>query len=108
LNNTRITVRFDGKLLRNLDRLRRELGQSRSEIARDAIRLHLAGLAGFRAQVFRRLDQLAAARGLETALHRDVRVADKQIAAGKSVSHASVARKLRARLIGERRWGASS
>ena len=48
LNTTRIAVRLDGKLLRELDRLCREMGRSRSEIVRDAVRRHLAGLAGFR------------------------------------------------------------
>ena len=34
----------------------------------------------------------------ELALLRDVRIAEKQLAAGKGLSHASVAKKLRARL----------
>jgi metal-responsive CopG/Arc/MetJ family transcriptional regulator len=37
-----VTIRLDAKLLRELNRLSRQLGRSRSELVRDALRRQLA------------------------------------------------------------------
>ncbi len=59
-----VTIRLDAKLQRELDRLSKRLGQSRSELVRDALRRQLA-LAGFE-DARRALLPLAEAQGLLT------------------------------------------
>ena len=57
-----ITVRLDAKIQRELDRLSRQLGRSRSDIVRDAVRRQVA-LLRFE-QSRRALLPLAEARGI--------------------------------------------
>ena len=59
-----VTIRLDPDLQRQLDRLSRELGQSRSEVIRDALRRQLTLLRFEGAR--RRLMPLAEARGYLT------------------------------------------
>jgi predicted transcriptional regulator len=59
-----ITIRLDTKLQRDLDRLSRELGRSRSDLVRDAVRRQVA-LLRF-GQVRRTLLPLAEAQGILT------------------------------------------
>ena len=59
-----VTVRFDTKIQRELDRLSRQLGRSRSDIVRDAVRRHVALLRFERSR--RALLPLAEARGILT------------------------------------------
>ena len=64
MKETPLTVRLDRKLQRELLRLSRQLGKSRSEIVRDAIRRQLA-LLRFE-QTRRTLLPLAEAQGILT------------------------------------------
>ena len=64
MKETPLTVRLDRKLQRELMRLSRQLGRSRSEIVRDAIRRQLA-LLRFE-QTRRTLLPLAEAQGILT------------------------------------------
>jgi predicted transcriptional regulator len=59
-----VTIRLDAKLQRDLDRLSRQLGRSRSDLVRDAVRRQL-GLLRFE-QARRSLLPLAEARGVLT------------------------------------------
>jgi predicted transcriptional regulator len=59
-----VTVRLDTKIQRELDRLSRQLGRSRSDIVRDAVRRHVALLRFERSR--RALLPLAEARGILT------------------------------------------
>jgi predicted transcriptional regulator len=59
-----ITVRLDTKIQRELDRLSRQLGRSRSDIVRDAVRRQVALLRFERSR--RALLPLAEARGILT------------------------------------------
>ncbi|MEO6068873.1 MAG: ribbon-helix-helix domain-containing protein [Gemmatimonadales bacterium] len=59
-----VTIRLDKELQRQLDRLSRELGQTRSEVVRDALRRQLA-LLQFEG-VRRRMMPFAEARGYLT------------------------------------------
>lgn len=59
-----VTIRLDAKLARELSRLSRRLGRSRSDLVRDALRRQLA-LARFE-QARRDLLPLAEARGFLT------------------------------------------
>jgi predicted transcriptional regulator len=59
-----VTIRLDAKLQRELSRLSRQLGRSRSELVRDALRRQLA-LVQFE-QARRNLLPLAEARGFLT------------------------------------------
>ncbi len=59
-----VTIRLDPALQRQLDRLSRELGRSRSELVRDALRRQLSLLRFEGAR--RRLMPLAEARGYLT------------------------------------------
>ena len=59
-----VTVRLDTKIQRELDRLSRQLGRSRSDIVRDAVRRQVA-LLRFE-QSRRALLPLAEARGILT------------------------------------------
>jgi len=59
-----VTVRFDTKIQRELDRLSRQLGRSRSDIVRDAVRRQVALLRFERSR--RALLPLAEARGILT------------------------------------------
>lgn len=59
-----VTIRLDPKLQRDLDRLSRQLGRSRSDLVRDALRRQLA-LLRFE-QSRRALLPLAEARGVLT------------------------------------------
>ncbi len=59
-----VTIRLDPDLQRQLDRLSRELGQTRSEVIRDALRRQLSLLRFEGAR--RRLMPLAEARGYLT------------------------------------------
>ena len=59
-----VTIRLDPDLQRQLDRLSRELGQTRSEVIRDALRRQLSLLRFESAR--RRLMPLAEARGYLT------------------------------------------
>ncbi|MBM4435713.1 MAG: ribbon-helix-helix protein, CopG family [Actinobacteria bacterium] len=67
-----ITVRLDGALQRELNRLSRQLGRTRSEIVRDALRRQLALLRFEQART--RLMPFAEARGYLTDedIFRDV------------------------------------
>ena len=42
MKNASVTIRLDPKLQRDLDRLSRQLGRSRSDLVRDAVRRQLA------------------------------------------------------------------
>ena len=42
MKNASVTIRLDAKLQRDLDRLSRQLGRSRSDLVRDAVRRQLA------------------------------------------------------------------
>lgn len=64
MKTSSVTIRLDSKLQRELDRLSRRLGRSRSDIVRDALRRQLA-LARFD-QARRGLLPLAEARGILT------------------------------------------
>lgn len=59
-----VTIRLDAKLQRDLDKLSRELGRSRSELVRDAVRRQVA-LLRFE-QIRRTLLPLAEAQGILT------------------------------------------
>lgn len=59
-----VTVRLDAKIQRELDRLSRQLGRSRSDIVRDAVRRQVALLRFERSR--RALLPLAEARGVLT------------------------------------------
>lgn len=59
-----VTIRLDAKLQRDLDRLSRQLGRSRSDLVRDAVRRQIA-LLRFD-QIRRTLLPLAEARGILT------------------------------------------
>lgn len=59
-----VTIRLEPALQRQLDRLSRELGRTRSEIVRDALRRHLALLRFEKAR--RQLMPFAEARGYLT------------------------------------------
>jgi predicted transcriptional regulator len=59
-----VTIRLDAKLQRDLDRLSRQLGRSRSDLVRDAVRRQLALLRFEQAR--RSLLPLAEARGVLT------------------------------------------
>jgi predicted transcriptional regulator len=59
-----VTIRLDAKLQRDLDRLSRQLGRSRSDLVRDAVRRQLALLRFEQAR--RTLLPLAEAHGVLT------------------------------------------
>jgi predicted transcriptional regulator len=59
-----VTIRLDSRLQRELDRLRRRLGRSRSDVVRDALRRQIAILRFERSR--RALLPLAEARGILT------------------------------------------
>ncbi len=59
-----VTIRLDAKLQRDLDKLSRQLGRSRSDLVRDAVRRQVA-LLQFE-QVRRTLLPLAEAQGILT------------------------------------------
>ena len=59
-----VTIRLDAKLQRDLDRLSRQLGRSRSDLVRDAVRRQIA-LLRFE-QIRRDLLPLAEAQGILT------------------------------------------
>ena len=59
-----VTIRLDAKIQRELDRLCRQLGRSRSDIVRDAVRRQIALLRFERSR--RSLLPLAEARGIIT------------------------------------------
>jgi predicted transcriptional regulator len=59
-----VTVRLDAKIQRELDRLSRQLGRSRSDIVRDAVRRQVALLRFERSR--RALLPLAEAQGILT------------------------------------------
>lgn len=64
MKNGSVTIRLDAKLQRELDRLSRRLGRSRSDLVRDALRRQLA-LMRFE-QARRALLPLAESRGIVT------------------------------------------
>ena len=64
MKNASVTIRLDPKLQRELNRLSRQLGRSRSDLVRDALRRQLA-LVRFE-QVHRQLLPLAEAKGILT------------------------------------------
>ena len=64
MKTTSVTIRLDAKLQRELARLSRQLGRSRSEVIRDALRRQLA-LVQFE-QIRRGLLPLAEAKGIIT------------------------------------------
>ena len=64
MKNASVTVRLDPKLQRDLDRLSRQLGRSRSDLVRDAVRRQLALLRFEQAR--RTLLPLAEAQGVLT------------------------------------------
>jgi len=64
VKNSSVTIRLDAKLQRDLDRLSRQLGRSRSEVVRDALRRQLALLRFEQAR--RELLPLAEASGILT------------------------------------------
>ena len=64
MKNASVTIRLDPKLQRELNRLSRQLGRSRSDLVRDALRRQLA-LVRFE-QVRRQLLPLAEAKGILT------------------------------------------
>ena len=64
MKNASVTIRLDPKLQRDLDRLSRQLGRSRSDLIRDAVRRKLALLRFEQAR--RTLLPLAEAQGVLT------------------------------------------
>jgi len=64
MKNASVTIRLDAKLQRDLDRLSRQLGRSRSDLVRDAVRRQLALLRFEQAR--RTLLPLAEAQGVLT------------------------------------------
>ena len=64
MKNASVTIRLDAKLQRELDRLSRRLGRSRSDLVRDAVRRQIALLRFEQAR--RELLPLAEARGILT------------------------------------------
>jgi len=64
MKNATVTIRLDGKLQRDLDRLSRQLGRSRSDLVRDAVRRQVALLEFER--IRRELVPLAEAQGILT------------------------------------------
>ena len=62
MKNASVTIRLDPKLQRDLDRLSRQLGRSRSDLVRDALRRQLALLRFEQAR--RTLLPLAEAQGV--------------------------------------------
>lgn len=64
MKTTSVTIRLDPKLQRDLTRLSRQLGRSRSDFIRDALRRQLA-LVRFE-QIRRELLPLAEAKGILT------------------------------------------
>lgn len=64
MKTSTITVRIDAKIQRELDRLSRQLGRSRSDIVRDAVRRQIALLRFERSR--RALLPLAEAQGIVT------------------------------------------
>lgn len=64
MKTSTVTIRLDPKLQRDLDRLSRQLGRSRSDLVRDAVRRQIA-LLQFE-QIRRTLLPLAEAQGILT------------------------------------------
>ncbi len=64
MKDASVTIRLDAKLQRDLDRLSRQLGRSRSDLVRDAVRRQLALLRFEQAR--RTLLPLAEAQGVLT------------------------------------------
>lgn len=64
MKNASVTIRLDSKLQRELDRLSRQLGRSRSDIVRDALRRQLAVIRFEQSR--RNLLPLAEAKGILT------------------------------------------
>ena len=64
MKSASVTIRLDPKLQRDLDRLSRQLGRSRSDLVRDAVRRQLALLRFEQAR--RALLPLAEAQGVLT------------------------------------------
>lgn len=64
MKSSTVTVRLDAKIQRELDRLSRQLGRSRSDIVRDAVRRQVALLRFERSR--RALLPLAEAQGILT------------------------------------------
>jgi len=64
MNASTVTIRLDAKVQRELDRLSRQLGRSRSDIVRDAVRRQVALLRFDRSR--RALLPLAEAQGILT------------------------------------------
>ncbi|MDX2206497.1 MAG: ribbon-helix-helix domain-containing protein [Gemmatimonadales bacterium] len=64
MKTSTVTIRLDSKLQRDLDRLSRQLGRSRSELVRDAVRRQVA-LLRFE-EIRRTLLPLAEAQGILT------------------------------------------
>jgi predicted transcriptional regulator len=64
MKTSTVTIRLDAKLQRDLDRLSRQLGRSRSDLVRDAVRRQIA-LLRFE-QIRRELLPLAEAQGILT------------------------------------------
>jgi len=64
MKNATVTIRLDAKLQRDLDRLSRQLGRSRSDLVRDAVRRQVALLEFER--IRRELVPLAEAQGILT------------------------------------------
>jgi predicted transcriptional regulator len=64
MKTSTVTIRLEPRIQRELDRLSRELGRSRSEIVRDAVRRQVALLRFERSR--RALLPLAEARGILT------------------------------------------
>ena len=64
MKSSTVTIRLDPKLQRDLDRLSRQLGRSRSELVRDAVRRQIALLQFEQAR--RSLLPLAEAEGILT------------------------------------------
>jgi predicted transcriptional regulator len=64
MKNASVTIRLDAKLQRDLDRLSRQLGRSRSDLVRDAVRRQIA-LLRFE-QIRRTMLPMAEAQGILT------------------------------------------
>jgi predicted transcriptional regulator len=64
MKSATVTIRLDAKLQRDLDRLSRQLGRSRSDLVRDAVRRQIALLRFDQAR--RTLLPLAEAQGILT------------------------------------------